>query len=337
MPDNVTPEYQYKRNFSLAVTDSSQNSIDLSGLHCKFAIKRSSNMTPNGADIRIYNLSSETAQQISQNFAPSYQAIPGTTTLKITGKPGTVVLNAGYDSNNGVIFRGNIRQVIVGRESATDTFLDLNCGDGAIAYNYGLVRTAVRATGQSLTQNAIFNQIAQPMYGLGLTLGTDQPKFLSGALPRGKTMWGSSRDYLRIHAQQNDLTWSIQDEQIQFIKQQGYAPGESVILTSKTGMIGTPQQTNWGVNVVCLLNPKINPGQTIKIDNASVAQMKLDLANSKDPANLPPPLNLDGVYYVLVIETTGDTRGIDWYTKLICGIVDPSTNPYNSVGGNYGP
>jgi baseplate hub protein gp41 len=306
--------YQYGRDFALIVTGTNLNGIDLSPLHCKFSIKRSSNMTPNCADIRVYNLDSDTALKIKQQYTK-------------------VIVQAGYNSNRGVIFKGNIKQAIIGRESATDTFIDLNCGDGDLAYNYAIVNTSVR----SANQDTIFNQIAQPMYGLGVTLGTNQPQFLSTTLPRGKTMYGNSRDYLRVFTQQNGLTWSLQNEQLGFVKQQGYAPGVSVILTSKTGMIGTPQQTNIGVNVVCLINPLIQPGKTIKIDNASVAQLKIDLGNPKDPVNLAPPLTADGVYYVLVIEQTGDNRGVDWYSKLICCTVNPSTNPINSVPVSYGP
>lgn len=311
---NVSSSLQYRRNFSLVVSGTNLNGLDLSPLHCKFSVKRSSNMTPNCADIRVYNLDSDTAIKIKQQYTQ-------------------VLIQAGYDSNYGVIFRGNIKQAIIGRESATDTFIDLNCGDGDLAYNYAIVKTSIRAADQS----SIFNQIAQPMYGLGITAGTDEPQFLSNTLPRGKTMWGNSRDLLRTFAQQNNLTWSIQNEQISFIKQQGYEAGVSVILTSKTGMIGTPQQTNIGVNVVCLINPLINPGRSIKIDNASVAQLKIDLGNPKDPVNLAPPLTADGVYYVLVIEQTGDNRGVDWYSKLICCTINPSSNPINSVPVSYGP
>ena len=305
---------QYRRAFSLFVTGTNLDGLDLSELHCKFSVKRSSNMTPNCADIRVYNLDNDTALKIKQQYKQ-------------------VIIQGGYDSNFGVIFKGNIKQVIIGRESATDTFIDLNCGDGDLAYNYAVVKAAIKGA----SQDAIFNQIAQPMYSLGLNLGSNQPPFSPSLLPRGKTMFGNSRDYLRVFSQQNSLTWSIQNEQVSFIKQQGYAPGVSVILTSKTGMIGTPQQTNIGVNVVCLINPNINPGRTIKIDNASVAQLKIDLGNPKDPVNLAPPLTADGVYYVLVIEQTGDNRGIDWYSKLICCTVNPSSNPINSVPVSYGP
>lgn len=306
---------QYRRHFSLVVSGTNIQGLDLSALHCTFSIKRSSNMTPNCADIRVYNLDQNTALQIKKQYTQ-------------------VIIQGGYDSNYGVIFKGNIKQVIIGRESATDTFVDLNCGDGDLAYNYAVVNTTIAAGSSANDQ---LKQIAAPMADLSTALGGSQPTFQPNILPRGKTLWGSSKDYMRTFAQQNDLTWSIQNNKIEFIKQQGYAAGTSVVLTSKTGMIGTPQQTNIGVNVVCLINPLINPGQTIKIDNASVAGLKIDLGNPKDPVNLAPPLTADGVYYVLVIEQQGDNRGTNWYSKLICVTVNPSSNPINSVPVSYGP
>ncbi len=296
---------QYRRHFSLIVFGTNLQGIDLSPLHCKFSIKRSSNMTPNCADIRVYNLDLNTALQIKKQYT-------------------RVIVQGGYDSNFGVIFEGNIKQVILGRESATDTFVDLNCGDGDLAYNFAIVNTTI-AAGSSMADQ--LKQIAAPMETLQTALGTDQPPYLPTILPRGKTLWGNSKDYMRNFAQQNGLTWSIQNQKVQFIRQQGYAPGEAVVLTSKTGMIGTPQQTN----------PLIGPGRRIKIDNASVAQLKIDLGNPKDPVNLAPPLTADGVYYPLVIEQQGDNRGIDWYSKLICCTINPSSNPINSVPVSYGP
>jgi hypothetical protein len=320
---------QYKRHFQLIVADQNGNGLDLSQLHCKFSVKRSSNQTPNCADIRVYNLKAETASAIQQALAP---ALNKNGILLHSG--GQVIIQGGYDSNYGVVFKGNIKQIILGRESATDTFMDLNCGDGDLAYNYAVVNSSV-AAGSSMAQQ--FNQIAAPMTNLGVGQLQNQPSFQPTVLPRGKTLWGNSKDYLRTFAQQNGLTWSIQDKKIKFIPQKGYAKGASVILTSKTGMIGTPEQTNIGVNAVCLMNPLINPGRTIKIDNASVAKLKIDLGNPNDPVNLAPPLTADGVYYVLVIEQTGDNRGIDWYSKLVC-CTTSATAPYlNSVNVSYGP
>lgn len=322
--------FQYKRHFQLLVTDLQGNAIDLSALHCKFVVKRSSNQTPNSADIRVYNLSSDLANQISATLAPSLsQGL-------VSKARGRVLIQGGYDANYGVIFNGNIRQIIIGRESATDTFMDLNCGDGDFAYNYAIVNTSISAAAGGVSAQAQLQQIAAPMADLGTALGTNQPSFQPTLLPRGKTLWGGSREYMRTFAQQNFLNWSIQNGQVQFVPQQGYSKGISVVLTSKTGMVGTPKQTNVGVDVQCLMNPLINPGQTIKIDNASVAKLKIDL-NSNSAANVPPPLTADGVYTVLIIEQSGDNRGVEWYSKLICLSTAITANPLNSVQVSYGP
>jgi hypothetical protein len=150
-------------------------------------------------------------------------------------------------------------------------------------------------------------------------------------LPRGKVMYGNARDYLRDVAQTTDKSWSIQDGKVTMVSNTSYLPGERVVLTSKTGLIGTPQQTTEGVNMKCLLNPRIKIGGLVEIDNKSIAQLKINLSVPNSPANIPAPLTHDGVYYVLAAEYQGDTRGVEWYTTLTTLNVDISTNPLNSV------
>lgn len=312
--DQTAYEYQYGRRFVLTVYNSNLLGIDLSQLRCKFSVKQSSNMTPNGASIRVYNLDNNTALLIKQQFT-------------------RVVMEGGYFSNPGVIFQGNIKQVIIGRESATDTFIELNCGDGDLAYNYAIVNTSIASGSSQADQLA---QIAAPMAKLGVGMMQNQPALQKANLPRGKTLFGQSRDKLRDFAKQNGLTWSIQNEKLGFIPQNSFAPGTAVKLTSQSGMIGTPEQTTWGVNVVCLMNPMIHPGQRIQLDNASIADIKID-ANVVLNANSIPALHTaDGIYYVLVVEQSGDTRGVEWYSKLICGTVNNSGAGISSVPANYG-
>jgi hypothetical protein len=305
---------QYQRNFQLIVSNSTTG-LDLSQLHCKFSIKRSSNQTPNTADIKVYNLDESTAQIIQKQFT-------------------SVVIQGGYNSNYGVVFKGTIKQVLIGHDNQTDSYIEIVAGDGDLSYNYAVVNANVKA---GATQMDILKQVAAPMATLGTTQATNQPSFTTPVLPRGKTMWGSSKRHLRNISDQNGLNWSIQNEQIVFVPQQGYTPGTAIVLTCKTGVIGWPQQTDYGVNVTCLMNPNISPGRAIKIDNASVQGLKLDPGNPNDPVNLAPPLTWDGIYFVLVVETTGDNRGTDWYSKLICATINPASNPINSVPVSYGP
>ena len=88
--------------------------LDLSALRIKFQVKMTGTATPNTADIRVYNISQDTAFQIQKEFTK-------------------VVLQGGYQANFGVVFEGSIKQVLIGRESATDNFIDIIAGDGDIA------------------------------------------------------------------------------------------------------------------------------------------------------------------------------------------------------------
>lgn len=304
---------QFGRAFSLVVFGTDLNGLDLSELRCKFVIKRSDTMTPNVADIRVYNLDQKTALRIRNEFK-------------------RVILQAGYESNYGVIFQGNIKQVIIGRESATDTFIDIVAGDGDRAYNFAIVNSTIAAGGTQADQaQAAISAMAPKGVSAGF-LGD----FPEEKLPRGKVLYGNARNYLRDVAQTSDKNWSIQDEKVTFVSKKSYLPGERVVLTSKTGMIGTPQQTNEGVNIKCLLNPMIKIGGRVEINNASIERLKINLTVPNSAANIPAPLSADGVYYVLVAEHQGDTRGVDWYTSLVCLNVDVTSNPINSVQTNYG-
>lgn len=77
-----------------------------------------------------------------------------------------------------------------------------------------------------------------------------------------------------------------------------------MVLTAETGLVGTPEQTNDGIKVRCLLNPRLRIGGRIKLDNASVKEMKTEL---KMNANLygKPKLDNDGLYRIIKCEFTG--------------------------------
>lgn len=309
---------QYLRSCRLIVSSVGGKGLDLSDLRIKFSVKRSDTETPNAADIRVYNLSEETALKIRKEFTK-------------------VVLEAGYQGNSGVIFQGNIKQVILGRESATDTFIEIVAGDGDRAYNFSIVNATIA---KGSTQAAQVSAAVQAMTPKGVTaghLGEMPPE----QLPRGKAMYGNARNYLRNVAQTTQSAWSIQDGKVTFIKKKGYLPGTAVVLNSNTGMVGSPQQTSEGVNVKCLLNPNISPGGRVKLDEGSIQLQKLNLEQiasaqgdvSQINEQLPYGLSADGTYYVLVSNYTGDTRGVEWYCDLVCILTDPSANPRNAVQG----
>lgn len=300
---------QFGRVCTLIVAKSTGDAIDLSNFNIKFNVKRSDTMTPNVADIRVYNLSQTTAMLIKKEFTQ-------------------IILQAGYASNSGVIFKGNIKQVIIGRENATDTFVDILGGDGDQAYNFAIVNTTLKAGSTPQDQ---LNVTATAMNGQGVSMGQTVGALPTTKLPRGKVMYGPAKDHIRSLADSNGFGWSIQNEQINFIKSTTYLPGTVTVITSKTGMIGTPEQTNQGVNVKTLLNPNIKIAGRILIDNASVQQTKINFSVPGSADNNPAPLNADGTYYVLVAEHIGNNRGLEWYTNIITATQLVTSNPANSV------
>lgn len=305
-----TSGLQYLRKVTLLVVAAGGQTLDLSQLRIKFAVKQSTAQTPNAAEIRVYNLSQDTAIAVASQFS-------------------RVILQAGYNSNFGEIFVGNIKQVIIGRESATDTFIDIIAGDGELAYNHAVVATTIAKNSNVNDQISACINSTKP---LGVT-GSAQATIPSPVtLPRAKTMFGNARFFLRAAAKTTNCTWSIQNEQIQFVKTKGYLPGQAVLITATTGMIGTPQQTTQGVNVKCLLNPFIKINGRIQLDNRTVQLLKVNLTLTPGSAtNTAPPLPSNGIYVVIAAEQSGDTRGVEWYTNLICLSFDPTNGLIGSV------
>ena len=108
---------QYKRKVKLLISTESGEGLDLSNLRIAFDIKLTDSQTPNSARIRVYNLSQNLASRVQKEFT-------------------YITLQAGYESNFGTIFYGNIKQVIYGSENNVDTFIDIAAGDGDDGYNY---------------------------------------------------------------------------------------------------------------------------------------------------------------------------------------------------------
>jgi hypothetical protein len=304
----MTNQLQYIRRCNLTVSGASGDGLDLSSLRIVFKIKKSDAQTPNTAEIRVYNLAPDTAKQIRKEFK-------------------RVVLQAGYESNYGVIFDGNIKQVRMGRENGTDTYIDIAAGDGDYAYNYAVVNTTLAAGAKQSDQ---VNAAAGSMSSKGVNKG-----FIADtgtvALPRGKVMYGNARDYLRQSAEASGTTWSVQDGKLQLVPLTSVLPNQAVLLTSKTGLVGTPEQTNDGIKAKCLLNPMLKIGVRVKINEDEVAEAKLPDSTKDASANKPADISKDGIYRLLVVEHGGDTRGNDWYSDLVCLDVDASAPPGKQV------
>lgn len=303
---------QFGRKVSLIIGPDSGDALDLSGLRIVFRVQRGDLQTPNSARIRVYNVSDNTAQRAAAEFT-------------------RVVLQAGYEGNYGIIFDGSIIQVRRGRESPTDTYIDITAADGDMAYNFAVVNTTLAA---GSTHADVVDACLKAMGKYGVTAGyiADLP---SNPMPRGQVLFGMARDHLETVARSTQTLWSIQDGQLQIVPETSYVPGEIPVINAKSGMVGLPEQTQNGITVRMLLNPAVKIGRLIQLDNSSIQRYEFSLSSADAIANrntsLQNKINGDGFYYVMSNEFWGDTRGNDWYNEVICLAVDATAQDLNLV------
>jgi hypothetical protein len=306
-------QQQYLRKIGLFVS-AGTTALDLSNMRIVFRVFQSDlPSTPNYATIKVYNLKDATATQVQKEFT-------------------AVRLQAGYEGGPyGVIFSGTIKMVRRGRENPTDTYTEILAADGDVARNFGIVSTTL-AAGATLQQ-----QLDAIVKAMGVTTSYVPPDIPIGVLSRGKVLYGMARDRIGDVAATSNATWSIQNGQVQLVPLTSYVPGTAVVLTSNSGMIGLPEQTEGGIKVKVLLNPQIKIGTLVQINNKSIQGAFLggqNLFAQGRLENFPlllPKVTWDGLYRVYVAEHEGDTRGQPFYTNLVCLAIDASAKPANAV------
>jgi cell wall-associated NlpC family hydrolase len=188
-----------------------------------------------------------------------------------------VTIEAGYEGSQfGLIFDGDILQTIREREDGTTfklTIIALD-SDRPINFeiaNYSLVRGQ---TARSIVDH-IVNKAQYPT-----DLGSISDRLKAQKLTRGKVMFGKASDYLRQIAKTYDLQYYMDDGKLNLIHLEDLPKDEIFELSPTSGLVGTPEQTEFGVSGKCLLNPQIKLNSLIHIDNSLVRARKIDINSS---------------------------------------------------------
>lgn len=315
---------QFGRKASLIVSTGTQG-LDLSQFRFTFRTTNSDAQTPNTLYVRVYNLSPQTVAKIGTEF-------------------NTITLQAGYEGGNfGIVFSGSIKQTATGRERNVDSYVDIWGADSDEFYNFAVVSQSLKS-GQTPQQiiNAI--QSAPSVNGAAsLPFASDASGLIAGAgagtaqaLSRGKVMFGMTRDLARDWANKYGYRWSMQNGQFVVVPITGYRPGEAVVLSSTTGLIGVPEATQDGVRVRALLNPLIRIGGLVQIAKSDINQITTQQQGLRYDAAIATVVTAAGFYRVMVAEFSGDTRGNDWYVDMICLAVDVSASNQNQSVASAG-
>lgn len=246
------------------------------------------------ARISIYNLNAPTAQKIlSQGMA--------------------VTLKAGYQLPGAdIIFKGQIYQPLWERENVTDLKLTLMCYTGLkeTIGNFASFRGTAFSTQNALVQKMVAGAFTP------IPVGTVDTTALTGTtLPRARAFFGDPMKFFDRVARANNLqSWVGFDGLYITNVEAESALVNTITYTPTTGIVGTPQQTEDGVAMRVLLDPRLQILATpiqVKIDNAVIRQLP------RYPGSIPSRLDMDGTYLVMGLNFTGDSRGNDWYTDIV--------------------
>ncbi|HDL7084438.1 TPA: hypothetical protein PXM35_000095 [Yersinia enterocolitica] len=330
------------RHFELMLLDNEGKGINFTDFKVTFNIEWYNTSFPRAATFKIYNLSQNTINRITGTEFSKLRLI--------AGYDGSTSPDGQQDEANfGEIFSGDIRYTITGRDNPTDTFILIQAIDGHNAFINATINQTVAA---GYTVADINNLLMRNLEPFGITQGI-MPEMPPTVFPRGKTMYGMTRDYLDNVAQQCKATWQFVNSKVDMVPNNKYVH-EAIVLNSNTGLIGMPQQTiGSGVNVRGLINPNIRLNGLIQLNQESVYRATLSsrdvqmsggrLDDQNDNGNVTvngltnPPASIatDGVYIVRGISYTGDTRGNPWYMDMMCearGAKDLVTNASRERG-----
>lgn len=252
------------------------------------------------ADIDIYNLNQTATEQLvlaSNNIAQGSQ----------------VTLSAGYGGNGnyGVIWQGPVFQALLTRENVVDLKLTLHC---ILSMESALSNNFISAQYSSgISQSEL---ILQMLNSIGLHADYVSPNLSQTKLSRGMTVFGTPDKYFTQIAESQNMVW--------FLSQRGFSIGKlndglnsgttpGFVYSPTTGLLGTPEQTQAGVNFSVCLDPRLQakiPLQTVGISQALIQQYK------KQIGEVIYPLDQDGTYVVGAVRHRGDSRGNIWQTNI---------------------
>ncbi|RJT45656.1 hypothetical protein [Rahnella woolbedingensis] len=331
----------WMRHFELQLLDQNGQGVSLSDFKVTFHIQWADTKWPRVAEVKVYNLSTDTTNKIlGQEFSKiriiaGYDGIPAAVDASQVGVVQDIQSEQVGQSNGqnfGLIFDGDIRFTVTGKDNVTDSWVLIQAIGDHEAFLFARTKTTLAA---GYTVADLHQVTMQGFNAFGVTQGItgDMP---TTVFPRGRVLYNASRNVMDNIAKQCNATWQLVDGQVQMVPEDKYIH-EAIVLNADTGLIGMPQQTmGAGVNVRCLINPNIRINGLIQLDQASVyrtalgtgeiAQSPGRISETDDNGNRvltgttsqAASIATDGVYIVKSIDYTGDTRGQAWYMDLMC-------------------
>jgi hypothetical protein len=249
----------------------------IDALRVAFKITKTLSKDPNSAEIKVYNLSQATRS-----------ALPG--------KGAKILLHAGYAQTIEQIFLGDARLIQHKREGS-DWITTIECGDGERAAKFARISESFAG---GVPAKAVVDKIVKAT-GLEVgNLGTVSAG-MTGQYTQGYTAHGGALKELEKAIQSAGYELSVQDGELQALKEGETTTETVVVLDKDSGLVGSPEMGSSSkkgakpfLSVKSLLQPILKPGRKVRVKSAQFA----------------------GDFKAVKVEHEGDTNGGNWYTML---------------------
>lgn len=278
---------QYKRAYELLLISQEGESKSIKDLRVNFEITKTVLSFPNLAKISIYNPNEDTLSLLEEKYS-------------------SVVLNAGYEGNLRLIYKGQIRNVYQ-TKLGVDRIVTFYSGDGERDFQTAIFN---KTFSENVSISAAIKEVINSFKEV--TIGTINGLPQVADKLRGQTLSGSSKDILDNFAEEYGFTWSIQDgEVIVTPVEEPLQDEEAVLINASTGMIGSPTVTDIGANVTCLLNPRLLPNKAVKIESVN-SELQLSGLLFREVKTTRG----EGTYKIQEVVFKGDSREGDWISTV---------------------
>ena len=216
-----------------------------------------------------------------------------------------ISLSAGYESSHGMLFNGQIKNVVKERNGPDRITRIFALADRIQSDKAIISKTAGEGSSVVEIIKLLGTAIGRPVV-------IDEDDFSDDPVyARGKPLAGDPVLILRDLADAHDFNFTLEGNRIRVLKKGSALKNRPLLIGQDTGMIGSPEVTEYGVNVSVNLNPGVRLGQKIEIDSRTpnVAISSVLYQNIETVVDV-------GTYTVQQISHSGDSHGDKWESKL---------------------
>lgn len=230
------------RNYKLFVQTSLGSEIEISRpFTIEFDVQRNTLSSVNIASFRIYNLSKNNRNLIRKD-AWNFQDIR------------EVIFKAGYGENLATLSVGNISSAWSIREG-NNYITTIESFDGGWAFSESQTSSQYPA---NTPKSAIALDLAKNMSAFGVSAGAIG--VIEGVIPRGNSFSGNTADLL---TETSGGSFFVDNGKLNILGSNEVIASEPIVISSSSGLLGTPIRENTYLRFDMLFEPQIQVGHMV--------------------------------------------------------------------------